>query len=174
MEDSTLAVVNSRHIFENGLGYDGFERTDARFWDNPDFTTARIYKHDILTYTTGAKVGRTAAYLSDKRALANNHVNLLRLKEENPVYVAAAMNSMIGQWQTRMLATGSAQVELYPADIRRFLISFVNAKTETEIVAAVERAHAAHARARALLERAKRAVEITIEHNEAAALRFLG
>jgi len=172
-DDGTLAVVNSRHILENGLDYDSFESTDSRFWNDPDFKAARIHKHDILTYTTGAKVGRTAAYLSDERALASNHVNLLRLREENPVYVAVAMNSMIGRWQTRMLATGSAQVELYPADIRRFLIPFVDAKTEAAIVSAVERAHTARREARSLLDCAKRAVEIAIEETEADAMNYL-
>ena len=118
-------------------------------------------------------MGRTAVYLADERALASNHVNLLRLREENPVYVAAAMNSMVGRWQTRMLVTGSAQVELYPGDIRSFLIPFVDAKTEAAIVSAVERAHAARREALVLLERAKRAVEVAIEQNESAALHLL-
>jgi len=173
VEDGTLAVINSRHILENGLDYDKFERTDAQSWNEPNFKNAHVFKDDILTYTTGAKVGRTATYMSDERALASNHVNLLRVKEENPVYVATVMNSMIGRWQTRMLVTGSAQVELYSGDIRRFLIPFVDAKTEAAIVAAVHSAHTTRHRAHALLDAAKRAVEIAIEDSEAAALAYL-
>jgi len=173
VEDGSLAVVNSRHILENGLDYDGFERTSSKYWNEPNFKSAHIFRNDILTYTTGAKVGRTAAYMSDERALASNHVNLLRVKDENPVYVAAVMNSMIGRWQTQMLVTGSAQVELYPGDIRRFLIPFVDAKTEAAIVAAVELAHTTRRESRSLLDRAKRAVEIAIEKSEVAAITYL-
>jgi len=45
--------------------------------------------------------------------------------------------------------------------------------TNAQIVQAVQSSHAARRRAHALLERAKRAVEIAIEESEAAALRFL-
>jgi hypothetical protein len=173
-DDGTLAVVTSKHILETGLDYGNFDRTRDSYWNDREFVTARIFKNDILTYTTGAKVGRTAVYLDDERALASNHVNVLRLREENPVYVAVVMNSLIGRWQTRMIATGSAQVELYPNDINSFVIPFVDTATESAIVSAVRSAHAARARARELLDRAKRAVEIAIEQDEKAALSFLG
>lgn len=171
--EGTLAVVNSRHILENGLDYDNFERTGDENWNSRKFVSSRIQRNDLLTYTTGAKVGRTAAYLSDAPALASNHVNLLRVNEENPVYVAAVMNSMIGRWQTRKIVTGSAQVELYPTDIRRFVIPFVDKATEKKIVEAVESAHAARIQAHALLDAAKRAVEIAIEESEAVAMDYL-
>ncbi len=173
VEDGTLAVINSRHILECGLDYDNFESTGAQYWNELKFKSARIFRNDILTYTTGANVGRTAAYLNDERALASNHVNLLRVNEVNPIYVATVMNSMIGRWQTQMLVTGSAQAELYPDDILRFLIPFVEKKTEATIIAAVERAHAARQRAHELLAAAQHAVEIAIEDSEAAALAHL-
>jgi|GEM_PF-438088 len=172
-EDGTLAVVTSQHILENGLDYEGFERTDETYWEHKDFISAQIRRGDILTYTTGANVGRTAAYLSDERALASNHVNLLRLNEENPIYVSVVMNSMIGRMQTRMLVTGSAQVELYPQDIRRFVIPFVDEESERVIVDAVMRAYSSRRKAHRLLESAKRSVEIAIEESEEKALAFL-
>lgn len=171
--EGTLAVVNSRHILENGLDYDGFERTHDRYWDEPRFISSRIYPNDILTYTTGAKVGRTAAYLDNAKALASNHVNLLRIENENPLYVAAVMNSMIGRWQTRMKVTGSAQVELYPADIRSFEIPFVDGDTENKIVDLTKTAHAARRKAKAMLENAKLSIEIAIEKSEDDAIQFL-
>jgi len=172
-EDGTLAVVTSQHILETGLDYEVLERTAATNWDNPAFVSARIQQHDILTYTTGAKVGRTAAYLASDKALASNHVNLLRLREENPVYVATVMHSMIGRWQTNMWASGSAQVELYPQDIRRFVIPFVDSKTETVIVKSVQEAYEARRKAYALFDNAKHAVEIAIEESETAALKYI-
>ena len=172
-DDGLLSVVNSRHILETGLDYDNFERTDARYWNDVAFKTARIYQHDILTYTTGANIGRTAAYLSEEKALASNHVNLLRVIGENPIYVAAVMNSMIGRWQTYMYATGSAQVELYPNDVRRFIIPFVDAKTEKTVIGAVESSHDSRQRSHALLDAVKRAVEIAIDDSEAVAMSIL-
>ena len=172
-EDGTLAVVNSKHILESGLDYDNFERTAASYWNERDFIDARIERGDILTYTTGANIGRTAVYLSDEGALASNHVNLTRIEDENPVYVAVVLNSMIGRMQTRRACTGSAQVELYPSDIRQFIVPFVAPEIESEIVRCVEESHVAKRRAKALLERAKRAVEVAIEADEAAGFAIL-
>ena len=171
--EGTLAVVNSKHILENGLDYDNFERADAALWNHRDFLDAQIQRGDILTYTTGAKIGRTGVFLSDEPALASNHVNLTRIEGENPIYVALVLNSMIGRMQTRRDCTGSAQVELYASDIRKFLVPFVAPEIESEIVDCVERSHVAKRRAKALLERAKRAVEVAIEADEAAGLAIL-
>ncbi len=173
-EDGTLAVVTSQHILENGLDYEGFERTDETYWEHKDFISAQIQKGDILTYMTGANVGRTAAYLAGDRALASNEVNILCLREENPIYVSVAMNSMIGRWQTRMSVTGSAQVHLYPQDIRRFVIPFVDEGSERAIVDAVMKAYSSRRKAHRLLESAKHSVEIAIEESEERALAFLG
>lgn len=63
------------------------------------------------------------------------------------------------------------RLDRYP--IRRFLIPFVDEKTETAIAEAVQESYAARKRAHALLERAKRAVEIAIEKSEKDALAFL-
>ncbi|RYG93978.1 MAG: hypothetical protein EON58_17255 [Alphaproteobacteria bacterium] len=172
-EDGRLAVVNSRHILENGLDYDNFERTDAAYWNQPDFVDSQIHRGDKLTYTTGAKIGRTAAYLENAPALASNHVNLVWVSEENPIYVSVVLNSMIGRMQTRRACSGSAQVELYPGDIRNFVVPFVSDKTQEAIAKAVTDAHHARARAKNLLETAKRAVEVAIEQSEAAGLVLL-
>ena len=172
-EDGKYPVVNSRHILERGLDYDNFERTEETFWNSPQTQSARIARGDVLTYTTGAKIGRTAVYLEDEPALASNHVNLLRVRDENSIYVAVALNSFIGRMQTRQNYTGSAQVEIYPNDIQNFLVPFVGASTQAQIVADVEASHIARRRAKGLLEAAKRAVEIAIEENEAAGLEYL-
>lgn len=174
VQDGALAVINSQHILEAGLDYEGFERTDENNWNNPEYLSARIQENDVLTYMTGANVGRTAAFLSKARALASNEVNILRIREEDPIYISAVMNSMIGRWQTRMMVTGSAQVHLYPQDIRHYVIPFVDKKTEQKIVQATQDSNGARRKAFVLLDDAKRAVEIAIEDSESAALKFLG
>ena len=170
-DDGELPVINSRHILEYSLDYDNFERTYSEKWTTlPD---ARVLQNDILTYTTGANVGRTSPYLETNKALASNHVNILRLQEENPIYVAAVMNSMIGRMQTQRLITGSAQAELYPTDIDQFIIPFIDQNAQQEIIHSVLTAHTARKTAKALLEAAKRAVEIAIEDSETAAVTWL-
>lgn len=170
-EHGTLAVINSRHILEDGLDYDGFERTESTCWDAQE--RAQVYRNDILVYTTGANIGRSQPYLSDEQALASNHVNILRIQGEEPLYVAFVMNSLIGRMQTDRLSAGTAQAELYPKDISQFLIPFVPKKKQQEIIARLIEAREKKAESHRLLEKAKQAVEIAIEKGEEAAMAYL-
>ncbi|MCW8966729.1 MAG: hypothetical protein OQK82_08615, partial [Candidatus Pacearchaeota archaeon] len=105
------------------MDYGNFEKTLPNFWSvNPN---SQVKKSDILIYTTGANIGRTNVYYSEEKALASNHVNILRLPSENPYYVGFVLNNKVGRMQTDKFSTGSAQAELYPKDIEKFLIPFV-------------------------------------------------
>ena len=170
-ENGELNVINSRHILERELDYKNFEKTNIDSWDTQ--VKARIYRNDILTYTTGANIGRTQVYLSDEKALASNHVNILRIENENPVYVAFVLNSKIGRLQTEQLSAGSAQQELYPKDIDNFYIPLINKDTQTQIADLVQQSFALKAKSERLLETAKRAVEIAIETDEQTAMAYI-
>ena len=171
MEDGELIVINSRHILERELDYKNFERTTIDSWDSK--AKARIYRNDILTYTTGANIGRTQVYLSDEKALASNHVNILRIENENPIYVAFVLNSKIGRLQTEQLSAGSAQQELYPKDIDNFYVPFVNTETQNQIATRIQQSFTLKSQSENLLATAKRAVEIAIETNEQTALDYI-
>jgi len=166
-----LNVINSRHILERELDYKNFGQTHSESWNTQE--KARVYRNDILTYTTGANIGRTQVYLSDEKALASNHVNILRIENENPVYVAFVLNSKIGRLQTEQLSAGSAQQELYPKDIDNFYIPFINKNAQTQIANLVQQSFTLKAESERLLATAKRAVEIAIETDEATALAFI-
>jgi len=170
-EHGTLAVINSRHILEDGLDHDGFERTEDSCWDTQE--RARVLRNDILVYTTGANIGRSQPYLSDEPALASNHVNILRIKGEDPLYVAFVTNSLIGRMQTDRLSAGTAQAELYPKDVSQFVIPFVSKPKQQEITTRLLQAREKKTESHRLLEKAKQAVEIAIEKGEAAAMAYL-
>jgi type I restriction enzyme S subunit len=170
-EDGELDVVNSRHILERDLDYKNFEKTNLKSWNIQ--SKAQIFRNDILIYTTGANIGRTQVYLSDKKALASNHVNILRLKNENVVYVAFVLNAKIGRLQTEQLSAGSAQQELYPKDIANFYVPFIDLKHQTKISALVQKSFSLNTESERLLEVAKLAVEIAIEKGEKAAMKYL-
>lgn len=170
-EKGSLKVINSKHILEKNLDYEGFERADESSWDLQK--EARVFRDDILTYTTGANVGRTNIYLDEERALASNHVNILRIRDENPIYVSFVMNSIVGRLQVRKLVTGTAQAELYPSDIDKMVIPFLNIDVQNEIVKLVIQSNDALILSRQLFDKAKRAVEIAIEEGEDRARQYL-
>lgn len=169
--DGQLNVINSRHILEQHLDYENFEKTDVTAWQEQ--VRARVFENDILTYTTGANIGRTNVYLKSQSALASNHVNILRVKDANPIYTGFVMNSAIGRLQTEKLSAGSAQAELYPKDIDEFLIPFIDEEAQQQIVLRLEASLEAKKQAQQLLDFAKRGVELAIEESEAAALVWI-
>lgn len=163
VENGKIDVINSKHILEDGLDYENFEKTDEVSFNNA--VRAQVKYGDILTYTTGANIGRTQVYLSEKKAMASNHVNMLRVKDVNPIYLALVLNSKIGRMQTEKSSTGSAQVELYPDDLASFIIPILPEQIQTKIASLIQQSFECKAQSKQLLEDAKRMVESEIEKN---------
>jgi type I restriction enzyme S subunit len=92
----------------------------------------------------------------------------------DPVFLAAQLNSMVGQMQVDQYFKGSAgQIELYPTDIKKFRIWLAPKETQHDIRKYIESGHRDREQAQAMLDHAKRSVEIAIEDSEAVALKFL-
>ena len=163
VENGKIDVINSKHILEDGLDYENFEKTDEVSFNNA--VRAQVKYGDILTYTTGANIGRTQVYLSEKKAMASNHVNMLRVRDVNPIYLALVLNSKIGRMQTEKSSTGSAQVELYPDDLASFIIPILPEAIQTKIASLIQQSFECKAQSKQLLEDAKRMVESEIEKN---------
>ncbi len=120
-------------------------------------------------------IGRVAAYLHECQAVPDNHVTVLRLRDElDPVYLSVFLNSIAGQLQVEQRLRGSSgQIELYPNDIAEFRVWLAPKALQQSIRKQVEQSFAQKQRAAQLLDAAKRAVEIAIEDSEAAALAYL-
>ena len=171
VEEGCVSVVNSKHILEDGLDYDNFERTTEAFLSSQK--RAQIGYGDILIYTTGANIGRIQAYLKNDHALASNHVNILRVKGVNPIYLALVLNSPIGRMQTEKLCTGSAQAEIYPSDTEKFVVPILDETIQESIATKVQECFAMKAESKRLLSVAKEAVEIAISDSEERALQYI-
>lgn len=169
--DGQLKVINSQHILNEHLDFDNLERTDIGYWDIQ--TEARVYRNDILTYTTGAYVGRTNIYLEDEKSIGSNHVNILRINGENSIYVGFLLNSMVGRLQTEKFVSGSAQVELYPSDIEKFVIPFIEDKKQETITELVNESYSAIKIAKVIVDITKKTVKTAVEENDKTALEFL-
>ncbi len=157
-----IAVLNSQHLGSQHIDYDGLEKTSAKeFAAAPE---AHIQKDDLLIYTTGAYIGRTNVYLSDAPAMASNHVNILRLDPGiDAAYMALVFQSIVGQFQTQQHARGSAQAELYPSDIDRFVVPLLDADKQKAIGDLLRESLLKQQESRKLLDQAKTRVEQLIE-----------
>ena len=73
--------------------------------------------------------------------------------------MALVFQSVIGQLQTQQHARGSAQAELYPSDIDRFVVPLLDPEKQKEIGNLVRASLEKQQESRSLLEEAKTRVE---------------
>jgi len=162
VEGGEVIVVNSQHLGRYLLNVEATERTDEDFWRNNK--RSQLKTNDVLVYSTGAYVGRTNVWLEDSKAIASNHVNIIRpSKGYNALYLACYLNSLLGLWQAEKWASGSGQRELYPDDIARFVLYRAPQQFQEKIADLVFQSYQARQKATELLEEAKRKVEDMIE-----------
>jgi hypothetical protein len=155
-----LRVINSKHVQPNRVLLE-----DNRFAAaNPD-SNLQIRDGDTLLNGTGrGTLGRAAPYLIDEPAIPDNHVTILRSDDLDPVYLSLYLNSAAGQMQVEMRQRGSSgQLELYPFDIRKFLVWPAPESLQQELRRLHDQAAAAERESRQLLEQAKARVEQLIE-----------
>ena len=157
---SGLPVINSKHVQPNRI----IREENRLALANPD-ANLQIRSGDTLLNGTGrGTIGRAAPYLSDTLAVADNHVTILRSHCLDPAFLSLYLNSVAGQMQVEMHQRGtSGQLELYPFDIRRFLVWNAPAEFQREIRDLHDKAAAAAAESQRLLEQAKTRVEQLIE-----------
>lgn len=164
-------VVNSKHVMGGQVNITDDNRSGE------DSTGVSIQYGDVVMNGTGVgTIGRAAPYLHTLDALPDNHVTVLRPKQDviDPVYLSVFLNSRLGQMQVDQRLRGSSgQIELYPVDIAEFLVWDAPKDTQRKIRDAVVSSFDAKQRSAQLLDLAKRAVEIAIEESEAAALAYL-
>ena len=162
VNDGSFDVINSQHLGSKHINYDGLEKTSHRYFSASP--VAHIRKNDLLIYTTGAYIGRTNVYLSDAPAFASNHVNILRITPDiDAAYMAMVFQSVVGQFQTQKHSRGSAQAELYPNDIDKFVVPILPFEQQTIIGDLVHESLVKQKESARLLQQAKTRVEQLIE-----------
>jgi type I restriction enzyme M protein len=169
--DVGLPVVNSKQVLRNDVRLDADNRLATFAADDLLISTG-----DVLINGTGVgTIGRAAAYMHERQAIPDNHVTILRPKNDlDSVYLSMFLNSIAGQFQVEQRLRGSSgQIELYPNDIAEFRVWIAPIAIQKSIREQVEQSFAQKQRATQLLDAAKHAVEIAIEDSEAAALTYL-
>lgn len=171
-ENGDILVINSKHLGPTEIDIDKAERTTEAFYADNLNEKARIQETDVLMYSTGAYVGRTNSYLGDKKALASNHVTIIRPDRKlcNSIYLALFLNSPAGLMQTDQRASGSAQREIYPQEIMKYQIFIPNDRSgksdltwQKKLAEKVIAANEAKKSAKQKLQEAKELVEKEIE-----------
>lgn len=155
-----LRVINSKHVQPNRVVLEDNRLAFA----NPDDALQIRYGDILLNGTGRGTLGRAAPYLIDEPAVPDNHVTILRSADLDPVFLSLYLNSAAGQMQVEMHQRGtSGQLELYPLDIRKFLVWPAPEAFQVRLREIYDRAAAAERESKQLLEQAKTRVEQLIE-----------
>jgi hypothetical protein len=173
VEAGEVLVFTEKHLGRYLLDVDSAERTSLSFWEaNPN---AQIHSADIIMYSIGAYIGRTNIYLHTGKAVTSSNVTIIRtdLSKVVPEYLAVYLNSNLGFLQAQKWTASVGQMALYPADIPKFWVYLSGEKFQHEVAKLVRKSYQARQKAKALLEKAKRAVEIAIEQGQENAMAFL-
>lgn len=134
-----------------------------------------LERRDVVISSIGfGSIGKVQVFDKDGRFGTVSEVTVVRQSDLNPYYLAAYLRSELGQLQIDRYITGATgQLHLYPKDVEKFFVPVLADEVQEQF----ERLHAhsltSKKRSRALLDAAKRAVEIAIEDGEDAALTFL-
>jgi type I restriction enzyme M protein len=159
-QNDGLPVINSRHVQPNRV-----ITSKNRYGSRGIDLDMEIRFGDLLINGTGrGTLGRAAAYLEETNSIPDNHVTILRTSEIDPIFLSYYLNSAAGQLQVEMHQRGSSgQLELYPFDIRKFLIWHAPNQLQSEIRELHVKGAMAEAKAKHLLGSAKTRVEQLIE-----------
>ena len=168
----------AEHVTDFECNYDS-EKRILLAHHNGELARTAVRNGDVLLTIKG-RIGNFAIAESVPGPVnINQDVALARLNDRLPKWwVVTFLNSRLGKLFVQQFSTGGINPFLGLSNVRKLPVPRFEKDLMNQVAEAtrssVHAARAARARARALLERAKRAVEIAIEQDEAAALRFLG
>lgn len=89
-------------------------------------------------------IGRVNCVLHDQKTVVDNHVTILRVRPGsiNPLFLAVFLNSELGREQTYRWQSGSSgQLEIYPTDVKRFLVPVPDNEVQTRIAEQLKTAY---------------------------------
>jgi restriction endonuclease S subunit len=181
VEGGSAFVIASKAVRSTGVLLDENECTDESFYNSSKNAKARLKKGNVLLNGTGrGTLGRASIYDADALAVADNHVTILRADKDvcDPYYLMLFLNSIAGQMQSEKWQCGtSGQLELYPNQIEQFLIYTPSIESceslQKRVSRLIQDSFAGRKQSQAILNIAKRGVEIAIEQDEATALKWM-
>jgi len=95
------------------------------------------------------------------KAIINQRILKIRLKDIDADYLCLVLNSIIGSMQFNRIGTGGVQTNISYKDMKNILIPLCN--KQLEIANLIRQSHSSRRHAKGLLEKAKRRVEEMIE-----------
>jgi restriction endonuclease S subunit len=130
---------------------------------------------DVVASTVEGSLDKVALVSEEYHgAIGSTGFFVLRPRTVQSGYLLALVKSIIVREQMRCEASGTILAAVPAKSLRNIIVPNIPPEKRDEIAQLVEKSHSARREAKALLEKAKRAVEIAIEESEERAMEFLG
>ncbi len=177
LSEGEVPFICSEHVQDFEVNLESSKRILAEH-HKTELKRTQLKNNDILLTIKG-RVGNAAIVEGlDGAANINQDVALLRLNQELPHWwIISFINSRFGRLMTEKYQTGQINPFLSLGTIRTLPIPVFEDKLMEDVGKQMQtlvlKARTARQQSKARLERAKRAIEIAIEQDEATALTYL-
>jgi len=143
--------------------------------DAPSRARMLLRSGDVIASTVEGSLDKVALVSEEYHgAIGSTGFFVLRPRTVQSGYLLALVKSIIVREQMRCESSGTILAAVPAKSLRNIIVPNIPPEKRDEISQLVEKSHAARREAKALLEKAKRAVEIAIEENEERAMEFIG
>lgn len=132
-------------------------------------------KKDSVLLSKDGSVGVAYKMEEDKMVITSGAILHLTVTDKKilPDYLCIVLNSMVVQFQAERDAGGSIIQHWKPEEIKQVVVPILPFDIQEKITSLVQESFSMQQQSKQLLEVAKHAVEIAIEENEDAAIRWL-
>ena len=134
--DEGVLFIRSQNIKNNKV-----DTTDKKYIPNSvddKMRSSRVLSGDILYNITGASIGRSAVYKLSEPANVNQHVCIVRLKDDNPKFVQYALSSAVGARNLWGFQAGGNREGLNFQQLGSFKINIPEKPEQERIVGVLE------------------------------------
>lgn len=143
--------------------------------DAPSRARMLLRAGDVVASTVEGSLDKVALVSEEYHgAIGSTGFFVLRPRKVQSGYLLALVKSIIVREQMRCEASGTILAAVPAKSLRNIIVPNIPPEKRSEIAQLVEKSHAVRREAKALLEKAKRAVEIAIENGEDEAIKFIG
>ncbi len=133
-------------------------------------------KKSTILFSKDGSVGEAYCLREDADFITSGavlHLSVRNTQKILPDYLTLALNSTLVKMQAERDAGGSVILHWRVGEIEKVVVPLVDMAMQKKIAALVQQSFTLKARSERLLDAAKRAVEIAIEHDEAAGIAYL-
>jgi hypothetical protein len=143
--------------------------------DAPSRARMLLRSGDVIASTIEGSLDKVALVTEEYRgAIGSTGFFVLRPRTVASGYLLALTKSLVVREQMRCQSSGTILTAVPAKSLANIIVPNIPPEKRDGIAALVQQSHAARREAKALLEKAKRAVEIAIEENEERAMEFIG